>query len=154
MIARDHPATDQYSSRNVGQIREAAPPSGEFWPQLAILAALITNEFWPHPLWWVVFLGGPRGWPSPLATLDALRAMVAACDVATAAGLRDRLLLVLGLALMGRRSELAALQLDDVTETPEGLEVRVRMSKTDQDAVGETIAIPRGTHPLTDPVVA
>ncbi|MBO2465538.1 hypothetical protein [Actinomadura violacea] len=57
-------------------------------------------------------------------------------------------------ALMGRRSELAALDAGDVAETPEGLEVTIRMSKTDQDAAGETIAIPRDAHPITDPVAA
>jgi hypothetical protein len=25
-----------------------APPTDGFWPQLAILARLIRNEFWPH----------------------------------------------------------------------------------------------------------
>ncbi|XVQ15502.1 tyrosine-type recombinase/integrase [Spirillospora sp. CA-255316] len=91
---------------------------------------------------------------APPVTIAALRAMVDVCDLSTPAGTRDRLLLVLGLALMGRRSELAALQLTDVAETGEGLEVTIRMSKTDQDAAGEVIAIPRGSHPLTDPVTA
>jgi integrase len=85
-------------------------------------------------------------------TIDTLRAMVDACDPTTPAGARDRLVLVLGLALMGRRSELAALTVDDVGETNDGLEVLVRTSKTDKDSVGEEIAIPRGAHPLTDPV--
>lgn len=96
--------------------------------------------------------GGQR--QAPPVTIPALRAMVEACDLTTAAGLRDRLALVFGLALMGRRSELCALDIRDVTETPEGLEITIRMSKTDQDARGETIAVPRGTHPLTNPVAA
>ncbi|GAT68890.1 integrase [Planomonospora sphaerica] len=89
---------------------------------------------------------------APPVTIDALRSMVGACDLATRRGVRDRLVLVLGLALMGRRSELVALTLDDIAETSEGLEVRIRTSKTDKDSRGETIAIPRGSHPLTDPV--
>lgn len=32
------------------QGRAAAPSSGEFWPQSAILLALITDGFWPHLL--------------------------------------------------------------------------------------------------------
>jgi len=52
----------------------------------------------------------------------------------------------------GRRSELAALRLDDVRETADGLLVTIRMSKTDQDAIGEEVAIPRGQHVDTDPV--
>ena len=62
--------------------------------------------------------------------MDALRRMVDASDPATVRGLRDRVALVLGLALMGRRSELVALDVDDVTETPDGLEVLIRASKT------------------------
>ncbi|WP_220448389.1 tyrosine-type recombinase/integrase [Nonomuraea diastatica] len=91
---------------------------------------------------------------APPITIDVLRAMVSACDLDTPIGRRDRLLLVLGLALMGRRSELVALQRDDVREVADGLEVSIRTSKTDKDSTGETIAIPRGSHPLTDPVAA
>jgi len=53
---------------------------------------------------------------------------------------------------MGRRSELVALELNDVTETPDGLEVLIRASKTDQDARGAVVAVPPGQHPDTDPV--
>jgi site-specific recombinase XerD len=95
---------------------------------------------------------GERKRKAPPMVLDALRAMIDATDPATAAGARDRLLLVLGFALMGRRSELAALDLADVVDTADGLLVHIRMSKTDQDAVGEEVAVPRGTHEDTDPV--
>jgi len=60
--------------------------------------------------------------------------------------------LVLGLALLGRRSELVALELDDVTETPDGLEVLIRASKTDKESLGLIVAIPHGRHRDTDPV--
>lgn len=89
---------------------------------------------------------------APPVLIPELRQMIETCDLSTPKGLRDRALLVLGLALMGRRSELVALLIDDVREVSEGLEVTIRASKTDQDARGETIAIPAGTHPLTDPV--
>ncbi|MEU8378472.1 tyrosine-type recombinase/integrase [Streptosporangium sp. NPDC048865] len=96
---------------------------------------------------------GTRGQrEAPPVGIDALRAMVGACDLSTRIGLRDRLLLVLGLALMGRRSELVALTCDDVRQVPDGLEITIRTSKTDKDSRGETVAIPRGSHPLTDPV--
>jgi hypothetical protein len=78
--------------------------------------------------------------------------MISACDLTTVIGLRDRLLLVLGLALMGRRIELAALTPADVREVADGLEVRIGTSKTDKDSAGQTVAIPRGSRPLTDPV--
>jgi site-specific recombinase XerD len=95
---------------------------------------------------------GKRTRKAPPVVLDALRAIMEACDPTTAAGLRDRVLLILGFALMGRRSELAALDLGDVSETPDGLLVHIRMSKTDQDAIGEEVAIPHGQYADTDPV--
>lgn len=95
---------------------------------------------------------GTRTRKAPPITLEILRAMLDTTPADTLAGLRDRALLVLGFALMGRRSELAALHISDVVETDNGLEILIRMSKTDQDAIGETVAIPRGSHPDTDPV--
>ncbi|MFC6879272.1 hypothetical protein [Actinomadura yumaensis] len=44
---------------------------------------------------------------------------------------RARLILVLGWATMVRRGEVAALDLPDVGEVPQGLEVIVRRSKVD-----------------------
>jgi integrase len=43
-----------------------------------------------------------------------------------------------------RRSELVALEVADFMEVPDGLRVRVRRSKTDQEGQGQEIAIPRG----------
>ncbi|GII89713.1 integrase [Sphaerisporangium siamense] len=95
---------------------------------------------------------GTRARKAPPAVLDDLRAMVDACDPTTLAGLRDRAALVLGFALMGRRSELAALDIEDLAPTVEGLEVLIRASKTDQDAIGEVVPLPYGSHPDTCPV--
>lgn len=95
---------------------------------------------------------GTRTRKAPPITLEMLRAMIEASPTDTLVGLRDRVLLVLGWAMMGRRSELAELRIGDVAETPDGLEVTVRMSKTDQDARGEVVPIPRGSHADTDPV--
>lgn len=95
---------------------------------------------------------GTRTRKAPPITLEMLRAMIEASPADTLAGLRDRLLLVLGWAMMGRRSEIAALRIGDVAETADGLEITIRMSKTDQDARGEVVPIPRGAHADTDPV--
>lgn len=66
-----------------------------------------------------------------------LPAVVGACDPGTAAGLRDRAVVLLGFALLARRSELAALNISDVVLVAgEGLEVTIRSSKTDQSAAG------------------
>jgi site-specific recombinase XerD len=62
----------------------------------------------------------------------------------TLAGKRDRALLALGFAGAFRRSELVALDVADMAEDPEGLRVRVRKSKTDQEGRGSEKAIPHG----------
>jgi integrase len=91
---------------------------------------------------------------APPITAKALRAMVDTCDVTTLIGCRDHLILVIGFGLMARRSELADLLLQDIVETDEGLDVLVRQSKTDQDATGAEVAVPRGAWPGTDPVAS
>jgi site-specific recombinase XerD len=77
------------------------------------------------------------------ATADVLTAMLRLCPN-TLAGRRDRALLALGFAGAFRRSELVALEVEDLTEAPDGLRVRIRRSKTDQSGEGHEIAIPRG----------
>lgn len=88
----------------------------------------------------------------PHVTAQTLRAMVECCDPATVIGLRDRVVLVLGLALLGRRSELVALDLNDLSDTPDGIEVLLRPATTDQNTPGAVVAIPPGQHTDTDPV--
>ncbi len=83
-----------------------------------------------------------------------LRALLAVIPEDTHAGLRDRALLLVGFAGGFRRSELVALGVQDIAETEDGLRVRVRRSKTDQEAEGREIGIPRGQKPTTDPVRA
>ena len=58
--------------------------------------------------------------------------------------LRDRAILLLGFAGAFRRSELVALNVEDVEETAEGMLVTIRRSKTDQEGLGRKVAIPRG----------
>ena len=75
--------------------------------------------------------------------LSWMKIQLALCP-ATLAGHRDRALLALGFAGALRRSELVALEVADLTEVPDGLRVRIRRSKTDQEGEGAEIAIPRG----------
>lgn len=95
---------------------------------------------------------GDRTQEAPPITRPRLRQMSAACDRNTLTGRRDRLLLVIGWALAGRRSELAALRIGDVRIVDGELEVYIRMSKTDQDAEGDAVNVPAGEHVDTDPV--
>ncbi|WP_338929165.1 tyrosine-type recombinase/integrase (plasmid) [Roseomonas mucosa] len=85
--------------------------------------------------------------------LPEVRRLVATCGDDTA-GKRDRALLLLGFAGALRRSEIAALDVTDVAHKPDGLRIRIRRSKTDQDAEGAEIGIPRGQHRATCPVHA
>jgi integrase len=73
---------------------------------------------------------------------------------ASLAGLRDRALLLLGFAGGFRRSELVALDVSDLDETEDGLRLRIRRSRGDQEAAGREVGIPRGQHPETCPVRA
>jgi site-specific recombinase XerD len=68
------------------------------------------------------------------------------------AGKRDRAILLLGFALAARRSELVALNVEDIQECPEGLRVTIRKSKTNQEGAGATIAVCRGS--IACPVAA
>lgn len=68
--------------------------------------------------------------------------------------LRDRALILLGFAGAFRRSELALLRLTDITETEDGLRVRLRQSKTDQEGEGFVKGIPYGHEYKTCPVRA
>jgi site-specific recombinase XerD len=77
------------------------------------------------------------------ATADVLTSMLALCPD-NMIGKRDRALLALGFAGAFRRSELVALQVEDLVETPDGLRVLIRHSKTDQEGQGQEVAIPRG----------
>jgi integrase len=78
-----------------------------------------------------------------LAT-DELRRMVTAIP-ATPHGLRDRALLLIGYAGGFRRSELAAITLEHVEDTPDGLKILIPRSKTDQEGEGRLIGIPYGS---------
>lgn len=89
---------------------------------------------------------------APVLTPD-LRAMLETLPP-TLAGVRDRALILIGFGAALRRSELAALNVEDVTISAQGLQVVVRHSKTDQDGEGALIAIHRGRDPRVCPVAA
>jgi integrase len=73
---------------------------------------------------------------------------------ATLAALRDRALLLTGLAGALRRSELVALDVEDVRFRNAAMVLRLRRSKGDQEGEGADVVIPRGAHPETCPARA
>ncbi len=67
------------------------------------------------------------------ATVERVAALVAHVNRETLKGKRDAALLLFGFASAMRRSELVALDLDDIEETERGLLVTVVRGKTDQE---------------------
>lgn len=87
-------------------------------------------------------------------TTAILRRMLTAIDSESAKGLRDRAVLLVGYAGALRRSELVALNVHDARSQEDGVTLRIRQSKTDQEGRGRTIALPYGSHLDTCPVQA
>lgn len=86
------------------------------------------------------------------ATSDMVRDMVRQCgDDIT--GIRDRALLLVGFASALRRSELTFLRVEDITILPQGADIFIRKSKTDQGGHGEMVSITRSGSEFC-PVVA
>jgi integrase len=87
---------------------------------------------------------GRRQRKAKAATRDVIDALLATCD-GSLAGLRDRALIAVGFASGGRRrSELAAMRIDDLERVPGGFLVTIRRSKTDQQ--GEGMIVPVKFH--------
>lgn len=97
-------------------------------------------------------MGGTPEQKEPLVTDDLRRLLQHVGPGLT--GLRDRAILLLGFASAMRRSELVALTVADVEFTAEGLLVKVRRSKTDQQGRGTVVGVPHGASPETCPVRA
>ncbi|MDQ6820154.1 MAG: integrase, partial [Actinomycetota bacterium] len=73
--------------------------------------------------------------------LDPLARLLEPIDAST--GRRDRALLLLGFAAAQRRSELVALDAEDLEfDTARGVKIVIRGSKTGQERAGATVAVP------------
>jgi integrase len=84
------------------------------------------------------------------ATDDVLRKMLGTFE-GTVADARDRALLTIGWCGALRRSEIVALDVEDVTFVPEGLVLQLRRSKTDQEGKGTERGLPRAEDPALCP---
>ena len=94
----------------------------------------------------------PKQQAAALATDELIR-LVETCET-TAAGRRDRALLLIGYAGALRRSELVAITREDIVFTTEGLRLTIPRAKGDQTGKGASLGIPRGSRPATCPVRA
>lgn len=86
-------------------------------------------------------LKGIRQKQAPAFSLALFKRTVKAIDARTLAGLRDRVILLLGFTGAFRRSELAALNVGDLAFSEEGLIVHLTKSKTNQYGAAEEKAI-------------
>lgn len=85
-------------------------------------------------------------------TVERLRDVVAPLDPDRPIDARDRALLVLGFAGCLRRSNLVALDRDDLELLRDRLAVTIRRSKTDQEARGRVVELPLGSDHTVCPV--
>ncbi|WP_371142419.1 site-specific integrase [Burkholderia cepacia] len=85
--------------------------------------------------------GGPQRQAAPLLIEDLLTLLPVGADLKSQ---RDRALILTGFAAALRRSELAALDVRDLTFVDQGMVVNLRRSKTDQAGEGRKIAVPYG----------
>jgi integrase len=79
------------------------------------------------------------------AVTDVLVELLKTCGPDTQ-GLRDRALLALGFAGAFRRSELVALNVEDLEAVKDGLRVTIRRSKTDQLGAGYVLPVGHGAR--------
>jgi len=91
--------------------------------------------------------------PKTALLVDELRTAVATCGERPI-DLRDRALVLIGFAGALRRSELVGLDARDVLFEVEGLVLRLRHSKTNQEGELEEVAVLYGSDPATCPVRA
>ena len=89
-------------------------------------------------------LGTAQPGKTPLLTADLIKVLAHTPD--SLSGIRDRALLLAGYTGGLRRSELAALAVEDLAWVSEGAVLTLRRSKTDQEGQGRKVAVPKGAH--------
>jgi integrase len=97
-------------------------------------------------------IGTAQHGKKPLLTADIQR-IIAHCPNRLS-GTRDRALILIGFAGAFRRSELASLDVSDISYSTQGIVINLRRSKTDQEGHGRKVGIPFGRNAATCPVRA
>lgn len=98
-------------------------------------------------------LGVAQKKKAPLTT-DLLTRMFVEFDPSTAADQQDRVILLFAFAGALRRSEIVALNIEDVMVDVDGIRLRIARSKTDQAGAGAEVGIVFGDRASTCPVTA
>lgn len=91
---------------------------------------------------------------APAFTVEQLKNCIAQLNLDTASGLRDRAILLMGFAGAFRRSELAAINIEDLKYDGEVLIIRIGRSKTTQNGTGEEKVLYHAQNPLFCPITA
>ncbi len=97
---------------------------------------------------------GSRGRRAAALTTTELKALSRACEDNTLTGIRDKALLLVGFAGAFRRSELVALDVEDLTWSNDGVRLLLKKSKTDKEGIGAEVMIVYGRQEATCPVRA
>jgi site-specific recombinase XerC len=92
-------------------------------------------------------LGAAQAEKAPATNVVAKR-LVDAMPDGSLKGRRDRAMVMLGFAGAFRKSEVVALNVEDLEFCCEGVRATIRRSKTDQEGKGQTIAVLRGSGPF------
>jgi integrase len=92
-------------------------------------------------------LGTEQHGKAPLLTADIRRIVCSSAD--SMLGRRDVALLLTSFACAFRRSEAARLRVSDLSFNENGVVIKLRYSKTDQEGVGRKVGIPRSNNPQT-----
>lgn len=143
----DHAATHGIATlrRRVAAIHRRTQEDGQqFERSSAVIRATLRGIAKKH--------GRPQRRAAAITMRD-IRRLVARCG-SDLAGRRDRALLLLGFAAALRRSELVALEREDILFTPTGMRVTIPRSKTDQAAEGVTLNVLKGAVRETCPVLS
>lgn len=73
---------------------------------------------------------------------ENIEQMISCMDLRKVSDLRDKALLLTGFLGAFRRSEISALDAEDIAFRPQGIVITIRQSKTDQSAEGQQVGIP------------
>lgn len=76
---------------------------------------------------------GSQEAPKKALMLQVLPGLIGKIDTSTLGGIRDKAILLLGFALASRRSELVAINIEDLQLNDFGMDVRIRETKTKND---------------------
>ncbi len=95
-------------------------------------------------------LGTAQSAKSPILISDIRELVKTLPDTLT--GTRDRAILLIGFAGAFRRSEIVGIDFKDLSFEREGLKIKIRKSKTDQEAEGRDVGVPYGSNSNTCPI--